>query len=101
MRASTVGPAIYGLERLIGMPARGQRPRLRFKIADDASDEQIGIIKRSAKSVRQRIAQLAAFAFGKLKTVGCELLVFRAKLAFDFILETVEFENIHRPMSRG
>ena len=43
------------------MPGRRQRPGLRFAVADDAGDDQIGIVEHRAISVRQRIAEFAAF----------------------------------------
>ncbi len=43
------------------MPAGGQRPRLGLAVADDASDDQIGIVEGCSIGVRQRVAQLATF----------------------------------------
>ncbi len=42
------------------MPARGERPRLRFAVADDRGDDQIRIVKGGAVGVRERVAELAA-----------------------------------------
>jgi hypothetical protein len=71
MRARTVGFAILnpfemkdrknrsivrGVEKLVGVPARGQRARLRLAIADDAGDDEIGVVEQG---MDQGIAQLA------------------------------------------
>ena len=48
------------VEELVRVPARRQRAGLRLAVADDAGDDQIGIVERRAVGVRQRIAQLAA-----------------------------------------
>ena len=50
-----------GIEEFVRMPTRCQRTGFGFAIANDAGDNQIGIIKRRAISVRQRITQFAAF----------------------------------------
>ena len=50
-----------GIEKLIGLPCGCQRTRFRFAIADDAGNNQIGIVKRSPESMAERISQLAAF----------------------------------------
>jgi len=42
------------------VPRGRQRPRLRFTIADDAGDDQAGIVERCAKGVAERVAELAA-----------------------------------------
>ena len=42
------------------MPARRERPGLRLAVADDARDEQFGVVEGSAVRVRERIAELAA-----------------------------------------
>ena len=52
------------VEKLVGMPAGGQRAGFRFAVADDAGDDQIGIVERRAIGVEQRIAELAAFMNG-------------------------------------
>ena len=43
------------------MPARGQRPGFGLAVADDAGDDQIGIVERRAVRVRERVSELAAF----------------------------------------
>ena len=42
------------------MPARRQRPGLGLAVADDAGDDQVGVIERGAVGVREGIPQLAA-----------------------------------------
>ena len=42
------------------MPARGERPRLGLAVADDAGDEEVRVVERSAVRVRERVAELAA-----------------------------------------
>jgi hypothetical protein len=32
------------VEKLVGMPSRGQRPGLRLSVTDDAGDDEVGII---------------------------------------------------------
>ena len=45
------------IEKLVRVPAGRERSGFRFAITDDAGDEQIGIVERRAKGVRQRVAQ--------------------------------------------
>jgi hypothetical protein len=42
------------------MPSSGQRTRLRLAIADDAGDDEIGIVEHRPERMAERIAQLAA-----------------------------------------
>src|SRR5215831_20543206 len=49
------------IEKLIGMPARCQRSRLRLAIAHDACNDKTGIIKGRAVSMRECVAEFAAF----------------------------------------
>src|SRR5262245_44105156 len=49
------------IEKLIAVPAGGQRAGLCFAVANDAGHDQIGVVERGAKSVAQRISQLASF----------------------------------------
>ncbi len=51
----------HGVQELIRVPAGGERAGLRLAVADDAADEQIGVVERRAVGVQQRISQLAAF----------------------------------------
>ena len=41
------------------MPARRQRPRFRLAVADDTSNNQIGVVERRAVGMRDGIAKLA------------------------------------------
>jgi hypothetical protein len=50
----------YGIEELVRMPGGGQRTRFRLAIADDAGDDEIGIVEYRPKGMAERIAQLAA-----------------------------------------
>jgi hypothetical protein len=49
------------VEQLVGLPRGRQRPGFRFAVADDAGDDQIGVVERRPEGVAERIAQLAAF----------------------------------------
>ncbi len=48
------------IEKFVGMPRRGQRCGLRLAIADDAGDDEIGIVEHSPERMTERIAQFAA-----------------------------------------
>ena len=48
------------IEKLVGMPGRGQRSGFRLAVADDAGDDQIGIVEHRPERMAERIAQLAA-----------------------------------------
>ena len=41
------------------MPGGGQRAGLGFAVADDAGDDQVGIVERRAEGVAEAVAQLA------------------------------------------
>ena len=47
------GAVVDRIEKFVRVPARGERAGLGFAIADDTSDEQVGIVQRRAESVRQ------------------------------------------------
>ena len=49
------------VEQLVGLPRGRQRTGFRFAVADDAGDDQLGIVECGAEGVAERIAQLAAF----------------------------------------
>ena len=53
-------PVGQRVQELVRVPARRQRPGLRLAVADDAGDDQVGIVEGGAVGVRQRIAELAA-----------------------------------------
>ena len=48
------------VQELVRVPARRERSGLRLAVADDARDEQVGIVERRAERVRERVAELAA-----------------------------------------
>ena len=52
------------VEKLVGLPCGRQGPRFCFTVADDTSDDQIGIVERSSEGVAERISQLATFVNG-------------------------------------
>ena len=54
----------HRIEKLVGMPARRERSRLRFAVADDRGDDEIGIVEGGAEGVRKRVAELAALVDG-------------------------------------
>ena len=58
------GAVARRIEELVGMPARRERPRFRFAIADDRGDDEVGIVEGGAEGVRKRVAELAAFVDG-------------------------------------
>ena len=53
-----------GIEEFVGVPAGGERAGLRFAVADDAGDDEIGIVECRAIGVHKRVAELAAFVDG-------------------------------------
>ena len=48
------------VEELVRVPAGGERAGLGLAVADDAGDDQVGVVERGAVGVRQRVAELAA-----------------------------------------
>src|SRR5581483_2184127 len=48
------------IEELVAMPAGGQRPGLGLAVADDAGDDEVGVVESGPESVTQSVAQLAA-----------------------------------------
>ena len=53
-----------GVEEFIGVPAGCQRSSLSLAIANDASDDQVGIVEGSAKRMDERIAKFATLVNG-------------------------------------
>src|ERR1035438_2007884 len=49
------------VQKLVGLPCGGQRPRFRFAVADNARDDQTGIVECRPESMADRIPQFAAF----------------------------------------
>ncbi len=54
----------HGIEELVGMPRRRQRPGLGLAVADDTRHDQIGIIKHRAERMADGITQLTALVNG-------------------------------------
>ena len=50
-----------GVEELVGLPRRRQRPGLRFPVADYTGDDQSRIVEGGAEGVADRIPQFPAF----------------------------------------
>ena len=48
------------IEKLVGLPRGRQGRRFRLTVADDAGDDQIGIVEGRTEGMAERIAQLAA-----------------------------------------
>ena len=48
------------IEELVRVPAGRQRSGLRFTVADDARDQQIGVVECGAERVRERVTQSSA-----------------------------------------
>ena len=55
------GAVVDGIEELVRVPTGGQRPGLRLAVADDAGDEQVGIVEGRAVGMGQGVAEFAAF----------------------------------------
>ena len=51
----------HRVDELVRVPCRGERPCLRFAVADDAGDDQIGVVERHSIRVREAVAEFAAF----------------------------------------
>ena len=54
-------PVVDRVEELVRMPARGQRPGLGFAVADDAADDEVGVVECGAVGMRERVTEFAAF----------------------------------------
>ena len=54
---SSVGDRV---EEFVGLPCGRQGARFRFAVADDAGDDQIGIVERSPEGMAKRVPQLAS-----------------------------------------
>ena len=53
-----------GVEEFVGMPGGGKWAGFGFAVADDASDNQVGIIEDRAEGVAEGVAEFAAFMDG-------------------------------------
>src|SRR5215831_18972732 len=62
-------PVPRRVEEFVGMPARRQRSSFRFAVADDAGNDQIGVVERRSAGVRDGIAEFAALVYrtGRLR----------------------------------
>src|SRR5262245_12003760 len=62
-------PVRRRVEEFVGMPARRQRSRFRFAVADDAGNDQIRVVERCSVSMRDGIAEFAALVYrtGRLR----------------------------------
>ena len=49
------------VEKFVGLPRSRQRAGLRFTVADNAGDDQTGIVERGSEGMAERIAQFTAF----------------------------------------
>ncbi|SAL79986.1 hypothetical protein AWB67_05548 [Caballeronia terrestris] len=55
------GAVAHGIEKLVRMPRRGERPGFRFAVADHTGDDEVRIVERGTIRMRQAVAQFAAF----------------------------------------
>src|ERR1700677_2368337 len=53
-------PICDGVEKLVGLPRRGQGACFRLAVTDNAGDDQPGIVKSSSKGMTERIPQFPA-----------------------------------------
>ena len=54
------GAVPAGVEELVRVPARGERPRLGLAVADDARHQEVGVVEGRAERVGERVPELAA-----------------------------------------
>src|ERR1017187_8911064 len=47
------------VEELVGLPCGGQGTRFRFSVADDAGDDEFGIVERGPECMAERVPQFA------------------------------------------
>jgi hypothetical protein len=52
-----------GIEELVGMPARGEWPGLRLAVADNAGDDQVGVVVGRTVRVRNRVSQFTTLVY--------------------------------------
>ena len=55
------GAVVAGVQEAVRMPGGGKRPGLGLAVADDAGDDQPGIVERRPMRMHQRVAELPAF----------------------------------------
>ena len=58
------GAVAHRVQELITVPARGERTSLGLAVADDAGDQEVGIVERCAVGVTQRVAELTTLVNG-------------------------------------
>ena len=63
------GAVAGGVQELVAMPAGGERAGLGLAVADDAGDDQVGVVEGGPVGVAQGVAELAALvdAAGRLR----------------------------------
>jgi hypothetical protein len=49
-----------GIQELVAVPACGERTGFGFTVADDAGDDQVGVVEGRTERVGERVAKLAA-----------------------------------------
>ena len=54
----------HRVQEVDALPRTGERPGLRLAVADDAGDDEVGVVERGAERVHQRVAELAALVDG-------------------------------------
>ena len=59
-----------GIEKLVGVPRGRKRRRFRFAIANDAGDNQIGVVEHGPERMTERVSQFAAFVNGARRGGG-------------------------------
>ncbi len=60
------------IEVLVRMPAGGKRASFGFAVADDTTDQQVGVVEGRAERVHQRVAEFAAF-MNRPGRLGCDV----------------------------
>ncbi len=53
-----------GVEEFVGVPCGGERAGLGFAIADDAGDDEVGIVESGTEGVAEGVSEFAAFVDG-------------------------------------
>ena len=58
------GAVPRGVQELVGVPARGERTRLRLSVAHHAGHDEVGVVECGAVGVGEGVAELASFVDG-------------------------------------
>ncbi len=61
MKDGKHGPVARGIQKLVGMPTGGERPRLALAVTNDAAGYKVRVVKDCAVGVHQRITQFSPF----------------------------------------